>query len=345
MIREGFCYDDVLLVPNYSDIKSRSSIDLSVKLGDFTFSHPIIPANMKSIIGLDMAYAIINSGGLAILHRFLDIDKQLSIAEDIIDNFGNKNFAVSVGIKEEDLNNLIKFDEIDVKIVCIDIAHGDSEHCINMIKAIKTKLPNMYIIAGNVATGKGAERLWTAGADVVKCGVGPGILCSTRIETGNGVPQLTAIMDVAEAQKRMLNLYKTKDGLSSTRQFPFIADGGLSNAGNVTKALCYADMVMIGNLFAGCDEAPGDIVNLNGKQYKEYAGSSTHKTNYIEGVVSMAPYKGPYLPILTKLLEGLRSGMSYQGVDNLIDLKDNPEFIRITSAGLKESHPHDVILK
>lgn len=347
IIREGLTFDDVLLVPQHSKVKSRSTdVDISVKWGGLEFAHPVIPANMQTVTGMEMAYEIIRSGGLAILHRFMPPQEQIDIAQDIIDNFGPKKFAVSVGVKANDREYIKSFHDVGVRLVCIDIAHGDSAHCEEMTNWIRENYQDMFIIAGNVATGEGARRLWTAGANVVKVGVGPGSLCTTRIETGNGVPQLTALMDVAEAQQSLKNLWRTKDKAENVnRKFPFIADGGIKNAGDIVKALCFADMVMVGNIFAGCEETPGKIHHINGSQYKEYVGSSTHKTNHIEGVSAWVPCKGKYADILTKLLENLRSGCSYQGSHNLDDLKDNPAFIRITNAGLKESHPHDVIVR
>jgi len=344
IIKDGLCFDDVMLVPKHSTVDSRSKVDISVK--GLNFQHPIIPANMQTVTGKQMAFEIINSGGLAIIHRFMPIDEQLKIAEDIISlgtfsKFGVStvsNFAVSVGVKTNDVEYIKSFYEAGVRIMCIDIAHGDSNHCIEMAMTIKEKYPDIFVIAGNVATGAGAERLWRAGADAVKVGVGPGSLCTTRIETGNGVPQLTALMDVADTKNTILQG-------GHKRTLYVIADGGIKNAGDIVKALCFADMVMVGNLFAGCTEAPGKTHTINGISYKEYVGSSTHKTNHIEGVEALVPCKGPYQTILNKLLEGLRSGCSYQGAHNLEQLKVNPDFIRITNAGLKESHPHDVFLK
>lgn len=350
MIREGLTFDDVLLVPQHSTVKSRSEIDISVKWGSLSFKHPVIPANMKTITGKDMVHEICISGGLAILHRFMSIEAQIAIATNTLDNFGDRNFGVSLGVKDEDITNFHKFLEEGVRIFCIDVAHGDSQQCIDMIKAMRAINSQVFIIAGNVATGSGARRLWEAGANVVKVGVGPGSLCTTRIETGNGVPQLTALMDVAKTQQELINLWKTKDKSDypdgvTRRQFPIIADGGIKSAGDIVKALCFADMVMVGNLFAGSAETPGEIMSIDGKQFKNYVGSSTHKTNHIEGVAAIVPTKGKFQDILAKLLEGLRSGCSYQGAKDLVDLRDNPEFIRITNAGLKESHPHDVIIR
>lgn len=345
MIREGLTFDDVLLVPQHSPVESRSRVDLSVKWGDLKFDHPVIPANMKTITDQQMAMSVAASGGLAILHRFKSIEAQLEISKNVLDHFGDRNFAVSLGVKEEDIANFHSFLEIGVRIFCIDVAHGDSTQCINMIKKMRAINEQVFIIAGNVATGPGAERLWEAGANAVKVGVGPGSLCTTRIETGNGVPQLTALMDVAKVRDRLIEETKGDDFFKSNPQFPIISDGGIKNAGDIVKALCFADMVMVGNLFAGSVETPGQIMSIDGRTYKEYVGSSTHKTNHVEGVAAIVPTKGRFKDILDKLLEGVRSGCSYQGAHSIVELRDNPEFIRITNAGLKESHPHDVILR
>jgi IMP dehydrogenase len=348
-ILEGLTFDDVLLVPQFSTVSSRSKVDLSVRMGRLEFAHPVIPANMSSVTGYDMALQVAYGGGLAILHRFMPLEEQLQNVRDMINSHGPTNFGVSIGVKEEDLKNFKKFHNLGVRIACIDIAHGHSQSCIDVIRLLKRDYQDTTIIAGNVATGYGARVLWEAGADIVKVGVGPGSLCTTRIETGNGVPQLTALMDVKEVQQKLRDLeaqrYPYSDEISKRKTFPFIADGGIKNAGDIVKALCFADMVMVGNLFAGCVETPGEIHVMSGIPHKEYRGSSTHKANHIEGVAAWVPCTGKYKNVLTKLLEGLRSGCSYQGADSLIELKDSPTFIRITSAGLRESHPHDVIIK
>lgn len=345
MIREGLTFDDVLLVPQHSTIESRSQVDISVQWGGLKYNHPIIPANMKTITGLEMAREIKKSGGLAIIHRFMPIREQMDIFTELTHSIEDcKNIAMSVGVKDEDRITTSLFHNLGVRVICVDVAHGDSQLCVNMVSWIKATYPDIFVIAGNVATGSGARRLWEAGANVVKVGVGPGSLCTTRIETGNGVPQLTALMDVQEVQRELLLRDKAR-GNNSKRTYPFISDGGIKSAGDIVKCLCFADMVMIGNLFAGCEETPGEVRIIDGISYKEYVGSSTHKTSHVEGVAALVPSKGSYKHLLTRLLEGLRSGCSYQGAHNLDELKDNPTFIKITNAGLKESHPHDVILK
>lgn len=345
VIKDGLTFDDVLLVPQHSTVESRSKVDLSVKLGEMKFRHPIIPANMKTVTGPLMALSVAESGGLAIMHRFMPLEDQVREINNIIDHFGPETIAASVGIQEADREAVKKLTGVGCKILCIDIAHGDSEKCIEMVGWIKNNFKNVYLIAGNVATGSGAYRLWRAGADVVKVGVGPGSLCTTRVETGNGVPQLTALMEVAEIQRQLIEVEKNNSYPNEKkRKFPFIADGGIKSAGDIVKALCFADMVMVGNLFAGCVETPGEVMQIDGRQYKNYVGSSTHKTNHVEGVAAIVPAKGKFKDILNKLIEGLKSGCSYQGAHKLEELRDNPEFIRITNAGLKESHPHDVII-
>jgi IMP dehydrogenase len=345
MIREGLTFDDVLLVPQHSTIPSRANVDLKVSFKKEGFSaiweHPIIPANMRTVTGSTMLQAIFERRGLGILHRFMAPNDQIGILQSLDHLFGRtiwNHLGLSVGVKPEDKELVKMFIDGGAEIICVDVAHGDSELCVQMTEWIATHYPNVLLISGNVATGPGAARLWKAGADIVKVGVGPGSLCTTRIETGNGVPQLTALMDVASVQTTL-----QEENLD--RSFPFISDGGIKSAGDIVKALCFADMVMVGNLFAGCDEAPGQVLSIDGRTFKEYVGSSTHKTNHIEGVAAIVPTKGSFDDVLTKLLEGLRSGCSYQGSGSLEELRDNPEFIRITGAGLKESHPHDVILR
>jgi IMP dehydrogenase len=358
-IKEGLTFDDVLIVPRFSNIKTRKNIDLSVKLSKgLSLKHPIIPANMKTICGLEMAETIYKTGGMAIVHRFMSLKEQFSIAVkwrtclyEKLENSHSNYIGFSIGAKEEDRKTVDEFVRHGAKILCIDIAHGDSEHCIEMTEYIANKYPDIFLIAGNVATGEGAKRLWLAGADCVKVGVGPGSLCTTRIETGNGVPQLTALADVAQIRQELTTSVKEYSGLELVKILPtrinkpifIIADGGLTSAGNCVKALCFADMIMTGNIFAGSEETPGEIMSIDGRQYKNYVGSSTHKTSHVEGVSAIVPTKGKAADIVVKLREGITSGLSYQGCNNLVELREDPQFVKITNAGLKESHAHDVL--
>lgn len=345
-IREGLTYDDVLLVPQYNDRVDHRDIDvdLTVELRNhddkiWRFMHPIVPANMLSIASPRLLYAAGSRGGLGVAHRFDAFSEQLSFFQGIQKSDASKwrqdVLGASIGVQEDDERNVEDLYQAGVRIYVVDIAHGHSKACIRQVKYLSGTYKDILIIAGNVATASGAKRLWDAGADVVKVGVGPGSLCTTRVETGNGVPQLTAIMDVAEARKSYT--YPHKHGI--------IADGGLMSAGSIVKALCFSDMVMSGNLFAGCEEAPGRIIEVDGRQYKEYVGSSTHRTGHIEGVEAMVPVKGSFNSILDKLLDGVHSGCSYQNSRNLQELQEAPEFIRVTAAGIRESNHHDVLVR
>lgn len=343
IIENGLTLDDVLLQPKYSTIASRSQVDLSVKVGSINFSHPIIPANMQTICGEKMAIAVMSSYGFAILHRFMEPAEQVKIAKSMM-TLGIKNpcghFAASIGVKASDKEMVEQFYKVGVRNICIDVAHGDSELCLQMISWIKANYSDMFVIAGNVATSEGAYHLWRGGADMIRCGIGNGGLCSTRIETGNGVPQLSALIDVFNAREQV-----KREGLIK-RPLYIISDGGVKSSGDIVKCLCFADMVMTGSLFSGCVETPSQTVSINGTLYKEYVGSSTHKTNHIEGIATLVGLKGTYKSVLDKLLEGVRSGCSYQNARNLEELRQNPVFIKMTNNGLIESHPNkNVLLK
>lgn len=338
-IKTGYVFDDVLLVPKHSDVEKRSSVDLSVDFGHHInkLTIPIVSANMKNVTGAEMADTIASIGGLPILHRFYSSNHEM-VAE-FMKTWLHSNVGCSVGVQSSDKELVDQLVGVGCQVICVDVAHGDHDNCVRMCNYIAAK-HDVLIIAGNVATLSGALRLYHAGARVIKVGVGGGSLCTTRIETGNGVPQLTALEDVYEASK-------TVHGESGhpRRKFKIIADGGIRSAGDIVKALCFSDAVMLGNLLAGTNEAPGAIVTIAGVRYKEYAGSSTHKTNHVEGVSALVPAKGPAANVIAQLLEGVRSGLSYQGVSNLDELKVEPEFVTISNAGLKESHPHDVHIR
>lgn len=329
-VRQGYCFDDVLLVPKYSRVPSRSKVDTSVDLGKgIALRIPIVSANMKNVTESIMAKTITALGGLAILHRFCSLDEQINM---LLQN-DPKHTAVSIGVQAQDKENAEFLIANGAKIICIDVAHGDHDNCAAMTRYIAETYPDVLLIAGNVATAAGAKTLYNAGANVIKVGIGPGSLCTTRIETGNGVPQLTAIADVAE--------WRNTNGFDCK----IIADGGIKSAGDIVKSLCFADAVMLGSLLAGTDEAPGKTITLDGESYKEYAGSSTFKANHVEGISALVKTKGSVKPIIERLIEGLKSGCSYQGANSLRELKINPEFVSISNAGLQESHPHSVTIR
>ncbi len=336
-MREFLTFDDVLLLPKYSLIESRSQVDLSVKIKDFTFASPIIPANMKDVVSREVMKEMYLQNSLSLMHRFSSLSDQLLCFKTLIAKYGSNvlNFVgVSVGVKAEDYENLPKFMELGIKIVCVDIAHLDSVLGLKMVKHIKINYPNILLIAGNVATGQGATRAWENGADVVKIGIGSGSICSTRLEAGVGSPQLSTLIEISETKKYLQN--------ALNKQLYIISDGGSKQTGDVVKALCYADMVMLGNMLAGTDESPGKLHVIDGKHYKDYQGSSTHKEERIEGVKALVPTRGPLKAVLKSIHEGIQSGCSYQSARNLQELKNNPQFCKITNAGLRESNIHDV---
>ena len=475
-IREGLTFDDVLLVPKFSDVSSRSQTDLSTKLSrNISLNIPLISANMDTITEATMAVTIAREGGIGIIHQFLTIqeqvnqvlkvkrsgsvmienpysinpeqtiqnafsimtDKQVSgllvvdsnnklvgilterdvlfeppncsklvkqlMTKDVVtakvgidlekakEVFKNNrieklpitddnNFVKGL-ITSQDISNLEKYPNaskdkkgrpivgaaVGVKgdfmertealvdagtdVVVVDIAHGHGENAINTIKNIKNAFSDCELIAGNVATAKGAEDLIKAGVDAVKVGVGSGSICITRVITGSGVPQLTAVLDCAKVGKE--------------HDIPIISDGGTRNSGDATKALAAgASSIMVGSILGGTDETPGTTITKNNKRFKIYRGMASlaasmgRKTketgtfdltddinDYVaEGVEAMVPYKGSVTDIITQITGGIRSGLSYCGAHNIKQMQENAEFIKMSGAGFAESQPHDVDL-
>lgn len=334
----GLTFNDVLILPRHSKVKSRSEVDLSVTLNKgFKFSTPFIPANMASITELEMAKLQYQNKNLALLHRFTDLTTQIEWVKEIktwgLDVFRYVGF--SVGVKESDYNTVDIFASMGVQIICVDVAHADSEQCIKFVERIAKEYPDILLIAGTVATGEGATKLWKAKADIVRCGLGNGSICLTRVKSLIGVPQLTALSWCHEAQKKATKNLK--------RPCYLIGDGGMSTPGHTSAALSMCDLIISGNLFSGCTETPGDyIIESENKLYKSYRGSSTHKSTYREGVEAYVEAKGSAQEVLDKLSQGVKSSLSYQGVTNLPDFRSVVQFIRITNAGLVESGAHDL---
>jgi IMP dehydrogenase len=335
-MKKCLTFDDVLITPQYSKVRSRSDVDISVGLSKgLNFRIPVFPANMKTIVNKNVAEEMYKLGGLCLIHRFSSIEDQIGILrylrgkyEDAFDYIG-----VSVGIKEEDYRNIKMFHDIGVNIICIDIAHGHSIGCEEMVKYISKNFPDIFLIAGNVATGQGAFDLWVAGADAVKVNVGAGSICTTRVTTGCGIPQLSALMDVHDM--RSCNSVYLKDKF-------IIADGGCTKIGDLVKSLSLSEMVMTGNMFAGSTDGPGELIHLNGKNYKNYDGSSTHKSDFIEGVKALVEMKPSISDITQEMIQGILSGCSYVGAFNLIELQEKTKFVKITNAGVREGGAHDV---
>ena len=473
-IREGLTFDDVLLVPKFSDIVSRSQTDLTTQLSrNISINIPIISANMDTVTESTMAVTIAREGGIGIIHRFLTIqeevdeihkvkragsviienpylinpeqtiqdafkimnEKQVSgllvtdsssnligilterdvlfesvdcsklvkdlMTKDVVsaklgidfqqakeilknnrieklpltdehnkikglitsqdisnlekypnaskDEKGRPLVGAAVGVKGDFMQRTEALLDAGVDVIVVDIAHGHSENAINTVKNIKKAFPNCELIAGNVATAHGTEDLIKAGVDAVKVGVGSGSICITRVITGSGVPQLTAVLDCAK--------------IGNEHNVPIISDGGTRTSGDATKALAAgAHSVMIGGILGGTDESPGSTISKNGKRFKIYrgmaslgaslgrkskdsgnAGLTDDLNDYVaEGVEGMVPYRGSVTDIITQIMGGIRSGLSYCGAHNIQQMQKNAEFIKISRAGFAESQPHDV---
>ncbi|MBR9975192.1 MAG: IMP dehydrogenase [Bacteroidetes bacterium] len=290
------------------------------------------------------------NGQLRGLLTFKDIMKKKHHPYAAKDTFGRLRVGAAVGIASDTMDRVKALVDAAVDVIVVDTAHGHSFGVLEMVKKVKKQFPNLQVIAGNVATASAVEDLVKAGADAVKVGIGPGSICTTRVVTGVGVPQVTAIMDCAE--------------MATKYDVPIIADGGIKQTGDVSKALAAgADTVMIGSMFAGLEESPGEKVLYEGRRYKMYRGMGSisamkegSKDRYFqdveddikklvpEGIEGMVPYRGKLEEIVYQLLGGLRAAMGYCGVKDIAELRSHTEFIQITAAGLKESHPHDVFI-
>lgn len=276
-----------------------------------------------------------------------DIEKKIQYPNSATDEGGRLLCGAAIGITNDMINRIDALVKTQVDVVVLDTAHGHSKGVINAVKQIKEKYPKLQVIAGNVATYEATEELIKAGADCVKVGIGPGSICTTRVVAGIGVPQITAVMDCAEAAN--------KYGV------PIIADGGIKYSGDVVKAIAAgASVCMMGSMFAGTEESPGERIIYKGRAFKTYRGMGSigameegSKDRYFqndakklvpEGVEGMVPYKGKVEDIVYQLIGGLRAGMGYCGAPSIKGLIDNSSFIKITAASLKESHPHDITI-
>ena len=284
------------------------------------------------------------------LITYKDILKRIQYPNACKDNFGRLRVGAAIGVGNDALDRAAALIEAKVDVLVIDTAHGHSGRVLETLRLLKKKFPEQEIIAGNIATAEAAEDLIAAGADALKVGVGPGSICTTRVVTGAGVPQITAIADVFRVAKK--------------KNIPIIADGGIKYSGDITKALAAgASCVMLGNLLAGTDEAPSEVVIYQGRSYKIYRGMGSleamkegSRDRYFqdvpgvqsklvpEGIEGRVPYKGPVVNIIQMMVGGLRSGMGYAGCRTILELQEKARFIRITNAGLRESHVHDVVI-
>lgn len=364
----GLTFDDILLIPEYSDF-SRGEITLETRLTKkITLKAPFVSSPMDTVTGSGLAIALAEVGGIGIIHRNLTIDDQVQEVSKVKD--AKLLVGAAIGVNkgyQERVEALIK---AKADVICIDSAHGYTNLMIDAVKHIKKTYPNIEVIAGNVATYEGAKALAEAGADAIRVGMGPGAICTTRIISGMGIPQFTAVLETSRAADEL--------------GVPVIADGGIKYSGDMVKALAAgASTVMMGSFFAAALEAPGKVIDLPADKvparfksiikkdvpsykFKEYRAMGSigamkegariksedefHGKSYkdrvmiAEGVESLVPVKGTIKQICDQAVGGIKSGMYYVGAKTIDDLHKNAEFVQITQASLTESHPHDILI-
>ncbi len=364
----GITFDDVLLVPGYSDFL-RSDISLTTKLTrDLTIDVPMVSAPMDTVTESKLAIALGAVGGLGFIHRNMTVANEAQEVK-LVKDAGFK-VGAAIGASEGYEDRIKALVAAGVDVIILDSAHGFDIKVITTLKAIKQMYPQLQVIAGNIATYEGAEALIKAGADGLRIGMGPGAICTTRIISGMGVPQITAVLETSRAAKE--------------HGIPVIADGGIKYSGDMVKAFAAgASTVMMGSYFASCEEAPGDVVELESHQvprrfqsifndktktykFKSYRGMGSigamkkgaeiksedefHGKSYkdrvlvAEGVEGLVPVRGNVKSLLDQAIGGIRSGMYYVGTKTIAELQEKGKFMQITHASLIESHPHDLLV-
>ena len=362
-VKKGLTFDDVLLIPAESHVLPNE-VDLSVQLAkNIKLNVPFISAGMDTVTESSMAIAMALQGGMGVVHKNMSIQAQagevstvkgVSLAGNFdkaaTDDQNRLLVAAAVGVTSDTFERAEALLKVGADAIVIDTAHGHSAGVLRKIAEIRDHFPDVTLIAGNVATAEGTKALFDAGVDVVKVGIGPGSICTTRVVAGVGVPQITAIYDAASVAREY---GKT-----------IIADGGIKYSGDIVKALAAGgNVVMLGSMFSGTTEAPGDVFEDNGKKYKAYRGMGSvgamaqshgssdryfqggvNEANKLvpEGIEARVEYKGDVADIIFQMVGGLRSGMGYCGAPDIQTLIDKAQFVQITNAGLRESHPHDV---
>ena len=345
-IKESLTFDDVLLIPKYSDVLP-SETDISLNLTKkITLKVPFLSSAMDTVTESKMAVAIAQAGGIGIIHRNLNIKKQ---SDEVLKVKKKKLIAgAAIGTNYEDLERARSLIDNGCDLIVIDTAHGHSAKVLKVLSKLKKINLNVPVCVGNIATAEASKKLYNSGADIIKVGIGPGSICTTRMVAGIGVPQISAIMEVKGALKN--------------KKIKIISDGGIKFSGDIAKALAAgADAIMMGSIFAGTDESPGKKFKIKGKIYKQYRGMGSigamssgsanryfqkkfkDKSKFVpEGVDGRVEYKGNVSKIIYQLQGGLRSSMGYIGAKNLNQISKNAKFIKITKAGFYESMVHSV---
>ncbi len=362
-VKEGLTFDDVLLIPAESHVLPNE-VNLHTELApNLKLKIPLISAGMDTVTEGAMAIAMALQGGLGVIHKNMSINAQAGevanvknvivpsdVSKAAVDENNRLLVAAAIGVTSDTFERAEALLENGADAIVIDTAHGHSAGVLRKIKEIRDHFPSVTLIAGNIATGDAARALFDAGVDVVKVGIGPGSICTTRVVAGVGVPQITAIYDAATAAREYHK--------------PIIADGGMKYSGDIVKALAAGgNAVMLGSMLSGTTEAPGEIFESDGEKYKTYRGMGSvgamaqahgssdryfqggvNEANKLvpEGVEARVEYKGDVSDIIFQIIGGLRSGMGYVGASTISELIENAQFVKITNAGLRESHPHDV---
>jgi len=338
----GLTFDDVLLEPRFSAVK-RDNVDLAARLTKkVMLKIPILAAAMDTVSGVEMAVALGKIGGMAVLHRNCTIAEEVAMVKKV------KKYKIIVGtaVGPLDIDRARALDRAGAEVMFVDCAHAYNARIIKGAKKIK-KLVKAQVVVGNIATAE-AALAFISFVDAIKVGVGPGSICTTRIVAGIGVPQLAAILNVVAVARK--------------KNVPVIADGGMKYSGDVVKALAAgSSTVMLGSMLAGTKEAPGKMVTINGQRYKSYRGMGSlgamkggqssdryfqkgSKKYVPEGIEGAMPYKGKVDEVIWHIVGGLKSGMGYIGAHSIGEISKQAKFIKITSASLKESHPHTVMI-
>lgn len=362
ILKQGYTFDDVLLVPAYSEVMPKQ-VDISTRLTEkIALNVPLLSAAMDTVTESPMAIGLALLGGLGIIHKNMSIQQQAQQVLEVktqhvalekypsaaLDSKHRLLVGAAIGVSDDLLERVDALVNAGVDIVALDSAHGHSLGVIQSVRKVRENYPDLDIMAGNIISAAGATDLIYAGATCVKVGVGPGSICTTRVISGVGVPQLTAINDVVQ----IANQYKVG----------VVADGGIKQSGDIVKALASgAHCVMLGGLFAGTEETPGEVMEVYGQKVKSYVGMGSliamqrgSSDRYFqggvqelsklvpEGIEATVNYKGPLREVVYQLMGGLLSGLGYCGCANIKQLHDNAKFVVITNNGLNESHPHDV---
>lgn len=354
-MKRALTYDDILLVPKYSEIKTRGSINLTTLVSRrYGILQPYVASCMDTVCGYKMAIKMVELGGVGCIHRFMTVDKQCEQVSKVLGYITNNHMyekwgvmyddwhseipdipvMAAVGVSESDIERAKRLVSCGANIILIDVAHGHHINVKKMIKSLRESLPSKVdIIAGNISTEESAIDLCDWGVDGLRVGIGGGSLCTTRIQTGHGVPNITSIIDCVKGSK-----------------VPVMADGGIRSSGDIAKALSIgADCVMLGSLLAGTKESPGKIITKDdGILCKKYRGSASLETKsshdqsikHVEGESTLIPYKGSVDIVIEKLTDGVKSALSYSGSNNIKTFQLKSEIVEITPSGMVESKPH-----